>query len=119
MHTTIEQSKKLLELGLNPESADMFYEQIMTDDHDVHYRNPQPISDMRVNDSTNIPCWSLTALLSLYPEIVAESGIETITCKSYGLEDGELLNEIKGFDWIEPTFKMVVWLIENGYIKTK
>lgn len=113
-YTSIEQSKKLLELGLSPESADMYYELIMTDDH---YKNPQPSSDVNVNDDTNIPCWSLKSLLSLYPKIEVESDIETFICKSYGLEDGELLKQIKGFDWIEPTFRMVVWLLENDYIK--
>ena len=116
-YTSIEQSKKLLELGLSPESADMYYELIMTDDHEAHYKNPKPSSDVNVNDNTNIPCWSLKSLLSLYPEIEVESNIETFICKSYGLEDGELLKQIKGFDWIEPTFRMVVWLLENNYIK--
>lgn len=66
--TDLSQSKTLSKI-LRSESADMYYELIMTDDHDAHYRIPQFRRDTQKIDSTDIPCWSLAALLGSLPLI--------------------------------------------------
>ncbi len=66
-YTTIEQSKKLLELGLDPSTADMMYreyETVIGDDYGYAYKI-QPFYSSNIDD---IPCWSLAALLDVLPE---------------------------------------------------
>lgn len=70
--TSIEQSKKLLSLGLDPSTADMWWSRCtITDfgDNDlkVSYAvTPCNISQFK-NTDKDIPCWSFTALLELMP----------------------------------------------------
>ena len=61
-YTTIEQSKKLLELGLSPESADMFW---FRDDTEVPKIFPKDM--MHNSASVTYPCWSVGALLEMLP----------------------------------------------------
>lgn len=61
-YTTMEQSKKLLELGLSPETADMHY-------INNQYPGCVPYNEMLNNKNPWLkgiglfPCWSLSALL--------------------------------------------------------
>lgn len=90
-YTSIEQSKRLLELGLNPESADMHYSNMSI--RGVMYSDPfraglSPYKDAVKHNKENIelflngtdykgiiawevlPCWSLSALLELMPTTI-------------------------------------------------
>ena len=64
--TTVEQSKKLLELGLKPETADMYYSEGSMDaegDIEYHLRIRREWEDLlRSND---IPAWSLHRLFDI------------------------------------------------------
>ena len=63
--TSIEQSKKLMELGINVNTADMMWE--YNPDKEAYWNKPTiiPIDDyIFVND---IPAWSLSALLEVLP----------------------------------------------------
>ena len=55
-YTSKEQSKKLIELGLSPETADMYYEDDISIvvGHSWHERHT--------------PCWSVGALLGVLPD---------------------------------------------------
>ena len=66
--TTIEQSKRLMEAGLEPESADMRWEQILGLIHRLCY---QPDATMPLIAPKVIPAWSLSRLIDL----IAETGI--------------------------------------------
>ena len=63
--TSIEQSKKLIELGIDVNTADMYY--------DVNNYGIQSKPEVTVGKvwSKDIPCWSLAALLELldYPQL--------------------------------------------------
>lgn len=57
-YTTLEESKLLVELGVNPETADM------------HYWNAEGKDYVYVGKSDTVnsePCWSLDALINLFP----------------------------------------------------
>ncbi|MBR1379708.1 MAG: hypothetical protein IJ557_11350 [Bacteroidaceae bacterium] len=131
-YTSIEQSKKLLELGLSPENADMFYELIMTDDHDVHYKIPQLRCDMQKSNSTDIPCWSIGALLESAPKYFSESNHQFVQTISYDhimrlyyfiyrdyQHGGRSKTISSNKNLFDGAFEMVVWLLENDYIKTE
>lgn len=61
--TTIEQSKKLTELGLSRETSDMFY----------WCGTDLRIGGYKAQDKdTDIPAWSLSALLELMPKCFSE-----------------------------------------------
>ena len=73
--TTIEQSKRLLELGLNPETADMYYTNaslpfIKDDFHIVckeYYQVDKEVNN-EISPFTFIPAWSLHRLIEMYVE---------------------------------------------------
>lgn len=120
-YTTIEQSKKLLELGMNPESADMLWEQHTFDRSPYVTVKPWTTKGKSIGAHI-IPCWSLGALLKLIDGIITEDG---------GLFSFMLWNHYNGWsiqcellDYnhscstpIEAVYSMVVYLLENGFIK--
>ena len=118
--TTIEQSKMLLELDVDAETADMWWNIGIEG-----YSNPScvPASDV------DIPAWSLTALLQLLPkdnEVIWElsyGGWDLdyfqpaekffITYETKGSEEAHTENSD---DPVNAVFKMIVWLKEQSII---
>ena len=118
-YTTIEQSKKLLELGLNPKSADMYYLSQGMDDSGKKYYSLDV--DEGYNDDISerdIPCWSLAALLQVMP-IVDEHTYHICGTLNGGAlcEHGCTSVMFQEDTIIDACFEMVCWLLENGYIK--
>lgn len=75
-YTSIEQSKKLLELGLNSDTADLLYEcfkdEVYGDvtysvDFVCNWQSSYPDQSVFEDVNTFIPCWSLGALMNLLP----------------------------------------------------
>ena len=75
--TSIEQSKKLIELGIDVNTADMWYTHIgwehLNDNSEAPIYFPIVIRDCESKD--DIPCWSLSALLDVMqePELIKNS----------------------------------------------
>lgn len=72
--TSLEQSKKLIELGIDVNTADMYHHY---DEDFNEFDLPQIIDDGESSFNTHhglfpddIPCWSLAALLGVYPMVV-------------------------------------------------
>lgn len=62
--TTIEQSKRLISAGLDPESADMMWEQHY--DHEEPYLTVKPHTTLgRTLTCHAIPAWSLSKLIDI------------------------------------------------------
>ena len=160
-YTSIEQSKRLLELGLPPESADMSYSNFCpkglsySDPYNIFaipYTEAKEVLDRHIQryggDQYDgiiawnvIPCWSVGALLGLMPAnikakestepyslMVFKDKVEYNGDDYYRVEYGygnpmtvgwlnEWYETKGGFDLMESVFLMVVWLLENGYIK--
>ena len=135
-YTSIEQSKKLLELGLDPESADMCW---LTKDGKTY--NYVPIA-MPWKDYTAknwyLPCWSVGALIKAMPTFSTPTAfsnkVSVPTLRNYGnsfeityegdyqypiVKSGETETVISliGNTAIEAAYNMVVWLLENNFIK--
>lgn len=115
-YTTIEQSKNLLELGLNPESADMLFPW-------NGYSNIEiPVIGKTGNSSVLIPCWSVGALLEVMPVILKLRYRAFLTPHSVGYccaysDCSESFHVEDEKTAINACYKMVVWLLENNYIK--
>ena len=143
-YTTQEQSRRLLELGLDPETADMVYQTLQGTTPSGraigHMCFATPRSLFR-NDIVvpGLPAWSLEALLEAIPKSVEKVGMsygsyvrkvyELNLFRSYyhccGYSFGPSLSQENhdnlccfGRDtWIEAAYMTAVWLFENGYIK--
>jgi hypothetical protein len=59
MYTTVEESKALLELGLNPMTADMFYTSL------DGFRKPWVWVSKPGMHPSDVPCWSTGALMKI------------------------------------------------------
>ena len=82
-YTTVEQSKKLLELGLNPETADMWWTPLNWQLTEYYVEVKQ---DGIGTPKNPIPCWSLGALMELMPKIKEDEddgGCYPTLCKGY------------------------------------
>ena len=114
-YTSIEQSKKLLELGLSAESADMCYLVIAEDEYSQY-----PVVEDKDDMLKELPCWSLGALMEMIPyySVIAytsESSIIDITYTANPVI--HMTHREIGDSPIEAAYNMGVWLLVNGYIK--
>ncbi len=138
--TSIEQSKKLIELVIDVYTADMLWTyDFMT--NDINGLNV--ISEQLKPEENDIPAWSLTALLKLMPsEFITENKFGKykyeIKIRKYKLtddvdiyqigygnykwhEDGscswkDMINTGEKEELLDAAFEMIVWLKENGKI---
>lgn len=115
--TTIEQSKKLLKLGLKDETADMWYINGEGNPHIGNWNENQ-------HDWDDIPAWSLSALLQLAPKTIKDDISE---CKldltpmegKWSCAYVRCTNRhcaICNFYYEEPidaVFEMFCWVLEN------
>lgn len=119
--TTITQSRKLIELGLDPNSADMYYPYLGSGMYGDTPRIGFPIEHSGGKD---IPAWSLSALL----EVMPNNDYWEICLWQYKdqrwqcvFDDVEFSNgETKAFiadTPIDAAYEMVCWLLENNLIK--
>ena len=143
-YTTIEQSKKLLELRLNPETADMAHIvkrndcreswELAAEDPGNVYTGLKYSIGMCLSDYA-LPCWSLGALLEVMPEQITYSDFKPFLLglfkgnkeehSKYGhywiqyfaTDSGGAHVQTNGHSPIEAAYSMVVWLLENEYIK--
>lgn len=143
-YTSIEQSKKLLELGLSPKSADMCYKTVDVDNAES---DEDCVFDLVCKPYTEylkyviplglnykaIPCWSLGALLEVMPAVMMVDDDFFYQIQDRGIggsysyiyknplkkpwENGCWLHGTVDDSPTEAVYNMVVWLLENGYIK--
>jgi hypothetical protein len=115
--TTIEQSKHLLSLGLDPKTADMSY---------TYFDRGEPILDLTpymLNSRMAIPAWSLSALLDVMPNndyweiCLLQYKDQQWQCVFDDVEFSS--GETKGFTSKDPltaAYEMVCWLLTNNLI---
>ena len=128
--TTIEESRKLVEAGLNPETADMHY--TLAEDESLYILYSD--NEVAYGSDRIVPCWSLGVLESLLPEKIVEGRYE-IDIRKYPLTDNVILYQIaygsrntSGDSWhdmvntgesqtfIEAVMDMVLWLLNNLWV---
>ena len=126
-YTSIEQSKKLLELGLDIESADAFYiigkEPVSLE---VIYGEFCTMKVLRENYAYRraMPCWSVNALLELMPFPILYmqmiGGGIFWGCKVQFPYDEQEPHIIDGqISQIDACYNMIVLLCENGLLGYK
>ena len=129
--TSIEQSKHLLELGLKPETADMHWSiyghnggKVLDGEYQLCFNAGCYEPD---NEETDIPSWTIDALLKLMPKAIDEGGpIYTFSllptwnktwCAVYGTDDYDVAHDIEEDEPFDAVYKILLYVIENGYLK--
>lgn len=124
--TTIEQSKKLMELGIDLNTADMCYP------YDRHLGKlygdiPYVMGYKSFNKDVDFPSWSLLALLSLMPSTIIINGITLYIAIFKGYNDDywyiqyndakdNVFKEICELNPLDAAFETICWLLENKKI---
>ena len=124
--TSLEQSNKLLELGIDRNTADMCW---ADDTPDLPILIAYPITDCD-NLENKIPAWSLSALLGLMPFHIIENNVRygfkqwkgcnlqgENYCFGYKSNYYSFLFETSLYkDVVDAAFEMICWLKENKKI---
>lgn len=108
--TTIEQSRKLLELGLDPKSADFAWV-----GEDGCFVNT---SSCELED-TETPAWSLEALIDALPSGKAFIFTGRLGYRVSFFAGGRAFYQSTSYSksLLNQMFELVVWMLENGYMR--
>ena len=114
--TTIEQSRKLIKLGLSSNTADCYW------DHDVIKKEDYPMFMDDQYDDLCIPAWSLSKLLVIIRDyqcvwLGANDVASWVT--EFNLGGGKHHTTDPTTDPLDAAYNCLVWLIENGKIDPK
>lgn len=122
--TDVNQSQKLIELGIDIGTADMLwtYDFMVNDINGLNV-----ISEQLKPEENDIPAWSLTSLLGLMPtdDKKDEYYVDTESHSDYHIVNysncwnGWIHSEYSEESLLDAAFKMVVWLKENGKLYEK
>lgn len=119
--TSVPQSKKLIELGVPPETADLWYAEryagyidsigrYIVDDKPVYYPSLTKPSENNYSQDVikDIPAWSLSALLNLLGEYELDGygDYTEVTCA--------FTPNMSSIDPIDAVFEMVCYRKENN-----
>lgn len=112
--TTTEQSKKLIELGIDVNTADMHYSTwtILNEGEYILSPNQGETIEELQEDYGNqiIPAWSLTALLGLMPTFTLNGfGNGQFNCRDERANSYALVDTCP----LDAVFGMICWLKEN------
>lgn len=128
--TTTEQSKKLIELGLDVNTADMYYPYLGSGEYGD---TPRVGEGMEYSGKEDIPSWSLPALLKLLPKVKSINASDGAYCydlmwdfandnslryiatnRSHCLVDiySDHDSEQRK-DFVDTAFEMVSWYLKN------
>lgn len=113
--TTIEQSEKLVKLGMNIYTADMHYW------FDATYNEWELFPYPTKNNVEKVHAWSLGALIELMPEYIDTYELFRIEIRHEEivyLNASSLLHAIYGEDIFENCIRMIEFLVKNKFIKT-
>lgn len=118
--TTREQSRRLLALGLKPETADMHYTSIPTLKADTLQVSANIYLDLGSPENGETPSWSLSRLLEMMPEYIDKQEqiilmIEPPFICYYDTEFKGQHHFTTQIDIFDNCVDMISWLIHNGY----
>ncbi len=129
-YTTVEQSKRLVELGLDTRTADMCYHRFTRGEADTYKKIPEIAEN--IDYPHEMPCWSLTSLLELMPPYLFEweRGIDLniyrnlngkgwhVSYMPNNINDmkKDKFRQITNGNLIDAAFEMICWLIEQKRI---
>lgn len=120
--TTIEQSKKLIDLRINVNTADMYWWNCHGWKLSANPYTEEVKNGYKKHELECIPAWSLSALLELIPDELQDNHFLTLEkekdeyCCCFEDINGNSFNHFFGNNAIDATLEMIYWLIENNKI---
>ena len=130
--TTLEQSKRLLECGLDPNTANLVYFIHHNNEYDPDNCFDTIERDFRDNwdpiwdtwDDDNIPCWSMSALMDMLPQHVqnkynimfVHNVYFTIFNDDGTVIFGDNIHTESGETTMDAVVKFFCWLLDNGHL---
>jgi hypothetical protein len=115
--TSVEQSKRLLELGLKPETADMMYitDKNVPDEYRLYRLIPE-YYEQTPEYLTHIPAWSLNRLIEILgphrlPIHFRKKGRVDITTSHIN----HACSGRSGYNYYDSIIDCIAWLINEGY----
>jgi hypothetical protein len=134
--TTLEESQKLVEAGLPVETADMRYSFIgehikeATENDYLLHTGSVDKNSYTFKHKFLVPCWSLGALLELIPAEITYSDFKPFKLgifkdedkchyfiQYYPLYEDGVFCEANGHTLIEASINMILYLLNNKFIK--
>ena len=114
--TSVEQSKKLLKLGLSPETADLCWKRVAQYDENW---NPVMVlySKKRVEECMllyEFPAWSLSALMNLMPSVQLDK-FSPVYSLEYNYIHSHYTDDYT--DPVDAAVEMVEWMLKKEVIK--
>ena len=119
--TSIEQSKKLIELGLDRKMSDMCYPK---EAFSTCYDEPRCCRSLV---GLALSAWSLDALLKLMPKAIGEGAtVYTFSLLPtwdktwyavYETADYNVAHSVEEKEPLNAVYKMLLYVIKNGYLK--
>lgn len=125
--TSIEQSQKLIELGIDVNTADMMWDDWSLIDEGWKLNVGYYPEIEKAYGRKCYPAWSLSALLGLMPKLydedfINDGGCQPDLCKGFDNNMWHVVYRSTMYctDWycdpIDAAFDMVCWLLENKKI---
>lgn len=112
--TTPEQSKRLLALGVKPETADMHYTSIPTLKADTLQVSASIFLDLGAPGDGDVPSWSLSRLLEMMPDSAGELTLKVLP-PMVGYFSSDIGRFCSNADIFENCVGMIEWLIKGRY----
>ena len=141
--TNIEQSKRLIELGFDVETADMYYMMLdgkpcngdenlrsTFESEDGKWYDLDIYEDFYEEDCFNgVYAWSFDILWGLMPPVIKGDRLDGFSLNMWKDSTSTIIQyekteypygkeiQVKGDSPIDAAYEMICWLIENGYIE--
>lgn len=129
--TSVEQSKRLLELGLKPETADCMYS-VMTKSYNGRYIleedrqynlilfRQEDVQSVGFSHYEHIPAWSLHRLIEIV-NLKIQFRLKEKTTVIYGISHSQPFQSFSGFgidgkSYYNSVINAIEWLIKEGYL---
>ena len=114
--TTVEQSKRLMELGLKKETADMRLRWLYCHRDEDYY---QPIPNDFASSYDDTLAWSLHRLIELMPEVIFDALLcvfkDSIRYEALVFDRIEVLNDVVSDNIYDNAIATIEWLIKEDY----
>lgn len=127
IYTSIEQGRELFKRGLHPETGDAVYDKNSASKEYELVLLSTPIC--YINSDERVPCWSATRLMDLLPKklILFNNSYYYVPMLSryYGnpekyickYDNGKMGQWFIEEEPVTAVYKMMLWVLENGYIE--
>lgn len=123
---SLEQMNKLKELGVDvtPKAECIMYSSVGGDDYKLMYGQSVCEDDIKAFTLQDVvellPCEIFTSRSNFYLNITKFDGNSYTISYEIQLQDGSIEEIIlQADDILECSYQMLIWIIENGYLKTK